>query len=474
MRMREPGPSLAPNKRPSRVSRRLADAVYVVLLWTLVLLAGWHLARHEIYWDWSSAGRNRLSNESLEVLSALEAPLKVRVFIAPEHPLVREIEQILMRYRRASDLVRVEYIDPMRAPELARQHDVRLLGQMLLEYQDRHEPLVRLDETSLTNAIARLTLTQAPWIALLEGHGERSPGGGTGRDIGRFGQWLEQRGFRLQQIDLARLSRIPSNTDVLILSTPAIALFPGEVDALMDYVAAGGNMLWLLDPGDWLGFQPLADLLGIDRLPGQIVDAAGSAFDVAAPNVAVVSDWPSHPLWQGLGAPAFFPGVAAFAPESLASLAPSWQLVTALESSAQSWNETGPIQGKIAREPELGELAGPLPFALAMTRQVPSALRAGGSEMAASALGEQRLMLIGDGDFLSNAALERGANRALGLRLLRWLSGVELVATEASPDDAPLALTPGRAFVLSVLALVVLPFGFLLLALFAYWRRRHD
>ena len=466
-------PSSPPGTRPSRVSRRLADAVYVLLLWALVLLAGWHLARHEIYWDWSSAGRNRLSNESLEVLSALDAPLKVRVFIAPDHPLVREIEQILMRYRRASDQVKVEYIDPIRAPELARRHDVRLLGQILLEYQERREYLDRLDEATLTNAIARLTLTQAPWVALLEGHGERSPGGGAGRDIGRFAQWLEQRGFRLQPVDLSRLSRIPANTNVLILSTPAIALFPGEVEALIDYVAAGGNLLWLLDPGDWQGFQPLANLLGIDSLPGQIVDTAGSAFDVASPNVAVVSDWPAHPLWQGLGAPAFFPGVSAFAPETLSSLAPGWQLITSLESSAQSWNETGPIQGKIAREPELGELAGPLPFALAMTRQVPSALRTGGAEMAASAMDQQRVMLIGDGDFLSNAALERGANRALGLRLLRWLSGVEMMASEAGEKDAPLALTPGRAFVLSVLALVVLPFGFLLLAVVSYWRRRH-
>lgn len=453
--------------------RRLSDGVFILLLWTLVLLSGWHLARHDLYWDWSSAGRNRLSRESLEVLSGLEAPLSVRIFVAPDHPLAREIEQVLMRYRQASDRVRVEYIDPIRAPEQARRFEVRLLGELVLEYQGRRESLGRLDEATLTNAIARLTLTRAPWIALLEGHGERGLSSGVGSDIGRFAQWLRQRGYRLQQVDLARVSRIPTNTDVLVLSTPAIDLFPGEVEALIAYVAGGGNLLWLLDPGDWRGYAPLAAYFGIQSLAGEIVDAAGSALDVSTPNVAVVTDWPAHPLWQGLGAPAFFPGALAFAPEVLTSLAPEWQLLTQLTSGAQSWNETGPIRGKIARDGDLGEFTGPLPFALALTRKVPSALRPSSAAMAPSALSEQRVMIFGDGDFLSNATLEKGANRELGLRLFGWLSGVDFMITVPDGAEQPVALTPARAFALSLFALVVLPFGFLLLAVVSYWRRRH-
>ncbi|MBK1648174.1 GldG family protein [Rhabdochromatium marinum] len=467
-------PSATPNGLRSAqwqaLGRRLADLVYVLLLMAVVVLAGWHLARHDIYWDWSSAGRNGLSRESLDVLAGLEAPLKLRVFVASDHPLAREIEQVLMRYRRASDQVQVEYIDPIHAPEQARHFDVQRLGQLVLEYQGRRESLIRLDEAALTNAIARLSLTQAPWIAILEGHGERSPSGGTGRDIGRLARWLEQRGFRLQQVDLARLSRIPSNTAVLLLSTPVIELFPGEVEALIEYVATGGNLLWLLDPGDWQGYEPLAQALGISRLPGQIVDASGDAFDVETPSVVVISDWPEHPLWQGLSAPAFFPGTLAFA----SGMAPAWQSITTLHSSEQSWNETGPIRGQITRDASRDEAPGPLTFAQILTRPVPNALRAGGAAaMDSSALGEQRLVLIGDGDFLSNAALERGANRALGLRLLRWLSGVELMLTNTQNTEPPLSLTPERAFALSLFALVMLPCGLLTLAVLTHWRRRH-
>lgn len=457
-------------------ARRLADLVYVLLLWTLVLLAGWHLARQPLYWDLTGSGRNRLNQHSLEQLRELQAPLEVRVFVAPEHPLAREIEQVLMRYRRASDLVHVEYIDPIRSPELAHEFDVRLLGQLVLEYRGRRERLSRLDEATLTHAIGRLTLARTPWIAVLEGHGERSPSSGTGRDIGRFAQWLEHQGFRLQTVDLARVSAIPANTDVLVLSVPVIDLFPGEVEALIDYVAAGGHLLWLLDPGDWRGFAPLAEAIGLRTLPGRIVDAAGSALGVDSPDEIVLGDWPDHPLWAGLGAPVFFAGVLAFAPDVDIGLAPGWQVLTGLQSSPLSWNETGPIQGRIARDPAAGEVAGPLPFALVVTREVSGTLRLGGAAMPASALAEQRVVVIGDGDFLSDAGLERGANRALGLRLVRWLSGLEPLATPGTGQEQqrPLALTPARALLLSVFALIVLPFGFLLCALLTYWSRRHS
>lgn len=499
--------------RLQRLDRGAADLLYALLLLALLILGGWLGTRHEQVWDWTSARRNSLSAASEAVLARLQPGLTISVFSAPGEPVGRAVEQILQRYRRARPDLQIRYVDPHLFPEEARAADVRLYGQLLLDYQGRRETLQSLDEASLTNAIARLMLADPPWIAVLEGHGERALHSAAGSDIGRFGQLLEQRGLRVRPLDLASQPAVPDNAGLLLLSMPTIDLFPGEAAAIRAYLERGGNLLWLLDPpaasadsdaGSPLrGLEPIADYLGVALLPGQIVDAAGAAFNRAAPTLAVVADWPDHPLGRGMTEPALFPGALAFA----VTMAPGWLLETTLGTGALSWNETGPIRGEIARNAAAGEQAGPLPLAMVLSRPHPRsppsiAAAADGSEDSAAAAGahqdasavangpeatgsdpnaadpaatsaRQRVILVGDGDFLSNAHLDQGANQVLALRMVRWLLGREdLVEIPAAPPvGATLQLTPARALGISLGVLLIMPLLLAGLGLIIYWRR---
>ncbi|NEX16379.1 MAG: ABC transporter [Halochromatium sp.] len=464
--------------RFSRLNRPAADLLFLLLLILVVLLAGWLIARHDRGWDLTLSGRNSLSSESRGVLARLEEPIDIRIFAAPETKLARAIEQVLAPYRRASTLVQTQYIDPQLFPELARAADVYLQGQLVLEYQNRRLSLERLNERVLTNAIARLQLQDPPWIAVLEGHGERAIDGAAPGDLRRFSQLLMQRGLRLQPLDLAVQTQIPDNIDLLLISTPAIALFPGEELALVSYLERGGNLLWLLDPADpeagLLGLEALQELLNIERLPGQIVDAAAGDLRLQAPTFAVVQDWPDHALTTDLSGPALFPGAVAL---SLAE-ASAWRQVTAFKTGALSWNETGPVRGEIAPDPDAGEQRGPLNVGLLLSRPL---ARAPGYDPARdpiearqqNAPRQQRIAVIGDGDFLANAHLDQGANKALALQLVRWLAHREDLIAVPPPvnDRVALVLTPLRMLMISVGSLVVLP-GFLALAgLGIYWSR---
>jgi ABC-type uncharacterized transport system involved in gliding motility auxiliary subunit len=405
----------------------------------------------------------------------LQAPLDIRAYAPPKSPLARSIEQVLSRYRRASDRVRVEYIDPQLFPELARAADVSLQGQLVLEYQDRRVSLGVLNERALTNAIARLQLEDPPWVAILEGHGERAVDGGSASDLRRFAQLLTQRGFRLRPLDLALKPVVPDNTDVLVVSMPVISLFPGEVEALNAYLDRGGNLLWLLDPSDdqtLLGLEPLRDLFGLGLLPGQVVDAAAGDLRLDAPTFAVVEEWPAHRLTEDLDSPGIFPGAAAM---RLADTSP-WRVEIALETGALSWNETGPVRGEIARDPDAGEEHGPLVVALLLTRALtpapayPSSRAEPGSERRSV----QRVAVIGDGDFLSNAHLERGANKALALQIVRWLAHRDDLIDIPSPpsDRVALVLSSSRMMLLTFGSLVVLPALLLITGFGIHWARQ--
>ena len=70
--------------------------------------------------------------------------------------------------------------------------------------------------------------------------------------------------------------------------------------------------------------------------------------------------------------------------------------------------------------------------------------------------GEQRVVVTGDGDFLSNAYLGNGGNLMLGLNIFNWLAH----------DDSYISINPRPApdlsLILSPLAQGFIGFGFLL------------
>lgn len=439
------------------VNRPLADLLFALLLLGTVIAGGWLVARNDHYWDWTAERSNSLTPESLEILKRVEAPLRATVFIDARDPLLKTIERLLARYRQAVPDLAVQVVDPQLFPERARDAEVSISGQVLLEYRGRRETLSEIGERAFSAAIARLTNTRAPWVAVLEGHGERRIDGESPSDLGRLGKELGDGGFLLRSLDLAKVPDIPVNTHLVVVSTPEIPLFPGEAERLAQYLDRGGNLLWLVDPGPLNGLEVLADQLGIGLLPGTVVDAGAAAFEPDSPAVAVIADYPDDALAAGLTKPALLPGAQAFETR----VAPGWTLESYLTSTKDSWNETGKIQGDVYRDEIVGEQAGPLPVVLALTRTLEEGDRV------------QRVLVVGDGDFLSNAQIGAQGNGALAMRLLGWLSGEDgLLPLPPRPDPAEgLELTASRRWFLGLGALVLLPAFFLTAGLAVRWMR---
>ena len=351
----------------------------------------------------------------------------------------------------------IEVVDPQLFPERARDAEVTLIGQIVLDYRGRREIVAKVGERAISAAIARLGAGRIPWVAVIEGHGERAIQGEAGLDLGRLGRELSERGFLARPLDLGRVEEVPINTRILVLSTPRITLFPGVVERLIQYLDRGGHLLWLLDPGTLNGLEPLVDYLGLSILPGTVVDADAAALGVATPAVAVITEYPEHPFSADLDVPALLPGSIAFATES----APGWMLDTYLATGARSWNEIGRLDGLIDRDEIIGEQAGPLPVLLALSRPVPEDGR------------EQRVLVVGDGDFASNAQIGAYGNRALALALLDWLSDpgdLTLLPPDPLAPDA-LVLDEQQRLRVGLGSLVIFPALFLLIGLGIRWLR---
>ncbi|MCE5233807.1 MAG: DUF4350 domain-containing protein [Mizugakiibacter sp.] len=428
--------------------RERLDAWLVALL--LLLGAGciaFLSTRYGFVADCSANARASLAPQSQAVLAQLAGPVEVTSYATPGSGLRPTIAAFVARYRRFKPDLALRFVDPEQDPAAMRAAGISVDGELAIAWHGRKERLVTLNERDFTNALQRLARGGERLVAFVTGDGERRPDGQANADLGTFIAQIEARGMRAVPVNLDAAAGVPQNAALVVLASPQAALAPRAVAALTDYLARGGNLLWLAEPGgDDLGLAPLAAALGVRVLPGTLVDASGAAAKVPDPSFVVVTQYPPHVITRGFDLSTLFPQAAALA--TLQGSA-AWAAAPLLRTSAQSWNETGPVApgaggAPIRQDADRGELRGPLDFGLALSRLSPSPDK-----------GEQRAVVIGDGDFLSNSFLGNGGNRALGERVFDWLLGDDALV------DLPARGAPDRSLALGQRGLTALTFGFL-------------
>jgi len=446
----------------SRWQYRIQSGVFLLLFITLLGLTAWLSNRFPITIDMSSNQRNSLSQESARLLEVIEHPLEVTLFVSPVNERRPLFELLFERYQRLQAKIQYRSLNPDLYPELLREHDIRYEGEVVLEYQGRSEKVSQISEANITNAIQRLLRRGERWLVFLQGHGEPNPYREANHDYSQLSTKLASMGYTIENLNLAQSASIPENTDVLILASPRVPLLPGEIDLLGDYLEQGGNLLWLADPEQISdGLDLLADQIGIEFLPGIIVDPNSQLLGLDRVDFALVSEYPRHPITQNLGSMSLFPQAQAI--EFFGD--DSWQQQVLLVSDARSWNETGEMRGEIINGDDADEVSGPLKIGLSLARS---------RHNDDGELFEQRIVIIGDVDFLSNRYLGNGSNLEIGVNLFNWLSHDDnLISITPRPaPDTRLELSQVELLAIGIAFLLLLPGGLIAAGLRIWLKRR--
>ncbi len=451
--------------RWARIGQGVGEAAFLAALLALAGGLGWLSTRHGMEWDWTRDARNTFSEPTRRLLRHIEGPLELVVTARPDQEAVRDAARRWQArlQRERGQPVGLRFLDPDQETDAARALGLNRLGQAALAQAGRAQRLSAFDEPALARALERLVRGGRRWIVFLQGHGERSPSDAGDEGFGQWAEALRQAGFTPYPLHLARTPVLPDNTAVLVLAAPRRALQPGEVLTVQAYVARGGNLLWLQDPGSD-PVEALGTLLGVRRLPGVAVDANAALRRVLGiRNAAVIPvvDYPSHALTGELDALTLFPVAAAL--EAAPDRDDPWARTAILETLPRAWAETGSLEGATVQfNAAEGDTAGPLVIGMALSRPRPD-----GS-------GEQRVVVLGDSDFASNAYLGAAANLDLAMALANWLSGDDALIdlpTRRSPD-VQLAFSEREILAVSLIALALVPGAFLFMGLWMGWRRR--
>jgi ABC-type uncharacterized transport system involved in gliding motility auxiliary subunit len=440
-----------------RTLMRLQSMLFTLLFVGVIGMLAWLSTQYVWQADWTAGARNTISADTRKLLGTLDAPVNITAYVGEDALLRQQIRDLVGSYQRFKPDITLEFINPDTVPEQVRELGITSGGAIVVSYRGASENIKALGEQHLSNALLRLSRQQERWIVFVTGHGERPPGGETNYGMGLFAAELERKGLKVQTVNLAETA-IPANTSVLVLASPRVELLPGEVAALQDYIERGGNLLWLTEPDGPRSLAPLADALGIFALPGRVVDATSAMFGVENPSFVVVTGYPNHPVTREMAMVSVYPEAVALEINDTTQ----WHAVPLLTTLERSWTELGELEGEIRYDPDTDERAGPLDIGIALVRSRPD----GGDE--------QRVVVVGDGDFLSNTYLGNAGNLDLGLNLVTWLSHDDAfmdIRVRGAPDTA-LVMDPGTTAVIGLGFLVGLPLLLLVAGLVIWLRRR--
>lgn len=428
--------------RRSRLLLRLQALLFATLFTGIIGMLAWLSTQYVYQADWTTGARNTISDETRRLLDDMQYPVNISAFVQDDELIRSQIKDLIGSYQRFKQDITLEFVNPDREPARVRELGIASGGEIVIRYLDRSENIQTLSEQQLSNALLRLSRQQQRWIVFLTGHGERPPTGDTNHGLGIFAGELERKGLNVQTVNLAE-AEIPSNTNLLVLAGPRVELLPGEIAKLQRYVEQGGNLLWLAEPGDLHGLQALAEQLDISLLPGMIVDATSQMFGIENPGFAIVTGYPRHEITNEMTAVTVYPEAAALEIND----SETWDAIPLLTTLERAWTELGEIAGEIQFDPDTDERAGPLDIGVALTRER--------NDDSGASLPMQRIIVIGDGDFLSNTYLGNAGNLGLGLNMVQWLSH----------DDAALNIriksAPDTSLVLGKTAQAVIGLGFL-------------
>ena len=443
-----------------RLRLAIQSGLFLALFVGLVMLLAFLALDYRKEWDVTRSARNSLAQPTLDVLRQLDAPVAVTAYAIARDPsggnVHKVIEERLRPYRRAKPDLKLTLVDPREEPKRAEAAGVRAPNELVVEYRHRseHMALSEFSEQSFANVLMRLARGSASLVLSLDGHGERRLDGIADHDLGEFGRQLQQKGLKLNSVNLALAQDVPANAAVLLIANPQIDLQAVEVEKILRYVKRGGNLLWLIDPGPLHGLQPLAEALGLVLTPGTIVDPALRPR-TGPPVFAVATSYAQHPITAAFRYNTLFP----YARRIGLSEREDWRITPLIEVAPRGWVEMGALD-ETPRFDASRDLPGPINIAAAFEK-------AAGDR-------QQRIVVVGDGAFVSNTYLGNAGNLQLGVAMINWLAAEDnLVALDPRPaPDSRIDITQITLYAIAFTFLLVLPLGFVIVGALIWWRRR--
>jgi ABC-type uncharacterized transport system involved in gliding motility auxiliary subunit len=428
-----------------------------------------------------------LSEQTHRVLDGLEENVTITTIAygGQENPSMKEI---LRRYASRSKKIALQTIDPDRNPGWSRQYVksggflrdgaivVATAGRfktidpydLVMATTDLDDPTGQPQvvsfsaEKELTSALLYATAERDMVVYAIQGHGE------SNFDVLSLTTAAAYENYEVRYISLLTVDAVPSDADILLVLGPTLDLTAEDAVKIRSYLTAGGRAAFLLDIPAVPNSRPVTnDLLksyGVNMRNLVVVEGDTTRIVLNNP-LYLLPRLEYHDITEPLNKnnlPVFIPTSQAI--EVLTAKKQNLTVEPLLSSSVKSWGKEK-YQNLQSLDKAEGDPGGPFTLAAAITEKSIDPAKK-----------DAKLIVVASALFLQpEFTSAMPGNSELFLNALGWLREKEL-SISIRPKDmrtSRLTISSKTSYVLSGIAVILMPLIVLGWGLVVWIRRRH-
>ncbi len=469
--------SRAPRLEVRRIRDALLSGMGIAFALIFAFSIAWVTSERDKKVDLAYFRTTRPGEATRKIVRALDQPVEVATFF----PAGNEVREEISNYftdlaKESSQLTFHQYdydIDPQKAHELT----VTTNGTVVVARNARKEMIqVPVQFETARNALKTLdkevqqrllTVVKPKRVVLFtQGHNERWFEHGSNDPDQRPGmrdlrELMRDQGYEVRSFGAADglMTDVPKDGTMVMIIGPQKPFEPEEIATLSRFFDSGGKLFIALDPDAGVDLHELLGPLGVKMhmilLANEQSFARRTHQDSDHDNI-VTASFSSHPsmstlLKLGSRAPLILPGAGWV--ESLKVAKPNGvSLDTPLRAQPATFEDkNGNFKKDQGEEQRAFELA------------------------AVITKGAGRMFVIGDSDFISDAAIRVAGNGLLALDTVRWLAGDEAYTGLTNVEtDVPITHTRKQDVVWFYSSIFLMPVLVILLGLLVTRRRRRQ
>ncbi len=439
---------------------------YILIVIAAVVVANILADRYNKSFDATSNKRYSLSDQTAKIVKGLKQDATITYF--NQSTRFREGKDLLDEYANLSPKVQVEYIDPDKSPQAAREAGISEFGVAVVQVGLKKEQAKSMTEEGITGAFIRDLKSSTRTVCFTSGSGEHQLDDSQREGLSQFKDRLTKDDYVSESIDLLQKADVPNDCTTLVVAGPTKDYQQPEVDAIKKYVEDGGRAFFLLDPPLKLGHEEIAEndaLTNVLQSWGVTMDKdlildmnpIGQLAGLG-PQVALVTNYGSQPIVSDMK------GMATGFPlsRSIEIKSTDKTSLQKLFDSSGSSLATSNLSSPAVNVNDPKNEKGPLTIAAAGTYNT-------GKEKS-----QGRFVVVGSSSWIANRFINFNANSDLALNTINWLASDEdLISIRPKrEEDRRITMTRAQLGWVRAISQFLLPGIVVVAGIGVWWKRR--